>query len=70
MSILYTSTPEQVRFIMVDPKTVELGLYADIPHLLTPVITDMKKASNALKKRHARDGAAPQAAGGIRCAQH
>ena len=49
MSILYTSTPEQVRFIMVDPKTVELGLYADIPHLLTPVITDMKKASNALK---------------------
>ena len=49
MSILYTSTPDQVRFIMVDPKTVELGLYADIPHLLTPVITDMKKASNALK---------------------
>ena len=49
MSVLYTSTPEQVRFIMVDPKTVELGLYADIPHLLTPVITDMKKASNALK---------------------
>ena len=49
MSILYTSTPDQVRFIMVDPKTVELGLYADIPHLLTPVITDMKKASNALR---------------------
>ena len=49
MSILYTSTPEQVRFIMVDPKTVELGLYEDIPHLLTPVITDMKKASNALR---------------------
>ena len=49
MSILYKATPEQVRFIMVDPKTVELGLYVDIPHLLTPVITDMKKASNALK---------------------
>jgi S-DNA-T family DNA segregation ATPase FtsK/SpoIIIE len=49
MSILMKATPEQVRFIMVDPKTVELGLYVDIPHLLTPVITDMKKASNALK---------------------
>ncbi len=49
MSILYKANPDQVRFIFVDPKTVELGLYADIPHLLTPVITDMKKASNALK---------------------
>ena len=48
MSILYKATPYQVRFIMVDPKTVELGPYAEIPHLLTPVITDMKKASNAL----------------------
>ncbi len=49
MSILLRATPEQVRFIFVDPKTVELGLYRDIPHLLTPVITDMKKATNALK---------------------
>ncbi len=49
MSILMKATPEQVRFIMIDPKTVELGLYVDIPHLLTPVIADMKKASNALK---------------------
>ena len=49
MSILFKANPDQVRFILVDPKTVELGLYVDIPHLLTPVITDMKKASNALK---------------------
>jgi len=49
MSIILRSSPKQVRFIMVDPKTVELGVYQDIPHLLTPVITDMKKASNALK---------------------
>ena len=49
MSILLRSTPEDVRFIMIDPKTVELGLYSAIPHLLTPVITDMKKAANALK---------------------
>ena len=49
MSILLRATPEQVRFILIDPKTVELGLYRDIPHLLTPVITDMKKANNALR---------------------
>jgi DNA segregation ATPase FtsK/SpoIIIE, S-DNA-T family len=49
MSILYKSTPDEVRLIMVDPKRLELGLYADIPHLLTPVITDPKKATNALR---------------------
>ena len=49
MSVLYKATPDEVRFIMIDPKTVELGLYVDIPHLLTPVITDMRKASHALK---------------------
>ena len=49
MSVLFKATPDEVRFIMIDPKTVELGLYVDIPHLLTPVITDMKKASHALK---------------------
>lgn len=48
-SVLYKSQPAQVRFIMVDPKRLELGLYADIPHLLTPIVTDPKEASNALK---------------------
>lgn len=48
-SLLFRNSPEQLRFIMVDPKRVELTLYNDIPHLLTPVITDAKKAIFALK---------------------
>ena len=49
LSLLYKLTPEQVRLIMIDPKQVELSVYNDIPHLLTPVVTDMKKAANALR---------------------
>ncbi|HBO90503.1 MAG TPA: cell division protein FtsK, partial [Acidobacteria bacterium] len=48
-SILYRATPKDVRFIMIDPKRLELGMYQDIPHLLTPVVVDPKQASNALR---------------------
>lgn len=49
LSILYKATPEQVRLILVDPKMLELSIYDGIPHLLTPVITDMKEAANSLR---------------------
>ncbi len=48
MSLLFKNTPAQVRLILIDPKMLELKAYEDIPHLLTPVITDMKEAANAL----------------------
>jgi S-DNA-T family DNA segregation ATPase FtsK/SpoIIIE len=48
-SILYRATPDDVRMIMIDPKRLELGMYEEIPHLLTPVVVDPKKASNALR---------------------
>jgi S-DNA-T family DNA segregation ATPase FtsK/SpoIIIE len=48
-SILYKASPDQVKFIMIDPKRLELGLYENIPHLLTPLVIDTKKASNALR---------------------
>lgn len=49
VSILYKARPDEVKFILVDPKRLELGLYADIPHLATPIITDPKRATLALK---------------------
>ena len=49
LSILYKSTAEDVRMIMIDPKMLELSIYEDIPHLLTPVVTDMNDAANALR---------------------
>ena len=49
LSILYKTQPEQVRLIMIDPKMLELSVYEGIPHLLTPVVTDMKEASNSLR---------------------
>ena len=49
ISILYKASPEQVRLILIDPKMLELSVYEDIPHLLAPVITDMKEASSGLR---------------------
>ncbi len=49
LSLLYKAGPEQVRLVMIDPKMLELSIYADIPHLLAPVVTDMKEAANALR---------------------
>jgi S-DNA-T family DNA segregation ATPase FtsK/SpoIIIE len=49
LSLLYKATPDQVRLIMIDPKMLELSVYEGIQHLLTPVVTDMKDASNALR---------------------
>ncbi|MFK8031961.1 MAG: DNA translocase FtsK [Gammaproteobacteria bacterium] len=49
LSLLYKATADQVRLIMVDPKMLELSVYEGIPHLLSPVVTDMKEAANALR---------------------
>jgi len=49
LSLLYKASPEEVKLILVDPKRLELGLYADLPHLLTPIVTDPKRAGYALK---------------------
>jgi len=49
LSLLYKACPQEVRLIMIDPKMLELSVYEGIPHLLTPVVTDMKEAANALR---------------------
>jgi S-DNA-T family DNA segregation ATPase FtsK/SpoIIIE len=49
VSLLYKARPDEVKFILIDPKRLELGLYADIPHLSTPIITEPKRAKNALE---------------------
>src|SRR3982075_1163468 len=49
LSMLYKATPDELKFLMVDPKRLELGLYEEIPHLLAPVVTDPKVASNVLR---------------------
>ncbi len=49
LSLLYKGSPQEVRLIMIDPKMLELSVYEGIPHLLTPVVTDMKEAANALR---------------------
>jgi len=49
LSLIYKASPDQVRMIMVDPKMLELSVYEGIPHLLAPVVTDMKEAANALR---------------------
>jgi S-DNA-T family DNA segregation ATPase FtsK/SpoIIIE len=49
LSLLYKAGPDEVRLVMIDPKMLELSIYADIPHLLAPVVTDMKEAANALR---------------------
>ena len=49
LSILYKATPDEVRLILIDPKMLELNIYEGIPHLIAPVVTDMKEAANALR---------------------
>lgn len=49
LSLLYKATPDQLKLILIDPKMLELSTYSDIPHLLTPVITDMREAANSLR---------------------
>lgn len=49
LSLLYKNPPDQLKLVMIDPKMVEFSIYADIPHLLTPIITDPKKAIGLYK---------------------
>ena len=57
LSLLYKAEPRQVRLILIDPKMLELSVYEGIPHLLAPVVTDMKLAANALQLVRRRNGA-------------
>ena len=55
-SILYKHSPEDCKFILIDPKMLELSVYEGVPHLITPVVTDPKKAIVALKMGCERNG--------------
>ena len=70
LSLVYKSPPSQVRLILIDPKMLELSVYEGIPHLLAPVVTDMRQAANALNWCVGGDGAPLQADDRARRAQH
>jgi S-DNA-T family DNA segregation ATPase FtsK/SpoIIIE len=69
-SILYRATPDDVRLIMIDPKRLELGMYEDIPHLLTPVVVESEAGEQRAAVGRPRNGGALQDAGGRGRAQH
>ena len=69
-SILYRATPDDVRMILIDPKRLELGMYEEIPHLLTPVVVDPEEGRECAALGGARDGRAVQDARGGRRSQH
>ena len=69
-SILYRATPREVKFVMIDPKRVELSLYDGIPHLLAPVIKDVKQAAGIFRSCPERDGRALRPLRPHRDAQH